>query len=179
MPGRSLTIEQVLSRLTENSTRIPALTTDLTPAQLHTSPSPGQWSANDVLAHLRSCSDMWGDCIATIIAEDRPTIRAANPRTWINKTDYPELEFRPSLRSFTTQRANLLAVLEPLPHESWSRTATVTGAGKPLERTVLFYADWLAMNGRTSSRSSALSTRCECSNSHLLSRQADNSISMR
>ena len=78
MPGRSLTIEQVLSRPTENPTRI-----------------------------------------ETIIAEDRPTIRAANPRTWINKTDYPELEFRPSLRSFTTQRANLLAVLEPLPHESW------------------------------------------------------------
>ena len=87
---------------------------------------------------------MWGDCIATIIAEDRPTIRAINPRTWIKKTDYLELEFWSSLRSFTTQRADLLALLKPLPHEGWSRTATVTGAGKVLERTVVFYAQWLA-----------------------------------
>lgn len=74
-----------------------------------------------------------------MIAEDTPTIRAVNPRTWIEKTDYLELEFRPSLGSFTTQRADLLAILKPLPHEGWSRTATVTGAGKVLERTVLFY----------------------------------------
>jgi len=74
--------------------------------------------------------------------------RAINPRTWIKTTDYPELGFRSSLRSFAAQRADLLAVLEPLPHEGWSRTATVTGAGKALERTVLFYAEWLARHER-------------------------------
>jgi hypothetical protein len=102
-----------------------------------------------VLAHLRACADVWGNCIVTMIAEDRPTLRAINPRTWIKKTDYRELEFRTSLRSFATQRADLMAVLEPLPPEGWSRTATVTGAGKILERTVLFYALWLARHERT------------------------------
>jgi len=135
--------------LAETPPRIAALTAGLAPAQLRTAPNPGEWSANDVLAHLRSCADMWGDCIATIIAEDRPTIRAINPTTWIKKTDYPELEFRPSLRSFATQRADLLAVLEPLPHEGWSRTATVTGAGAVLARTVMTYAQWLARHERT------------------------------
>lgn len=37
---------------------------------------------------------------------------------------------------------------EPLPHEGWSRAATVTGAGRVLERTVLFYAQWLAHHER-------------------------------
>ena len=83
-----------------------------------------------------------------IIAEDRPTIRAVNPRTWIKKTDYPELDFQPSLRSFIAQRADLLAVLKPLPPEDWSRAATVTGAGKALERTVMYYADGLARHER-------------------------------
>jgi len=86
--------------------------------------------------------------MVAIIAEDTPTLRAVNPLTWIKKTDYPELEFRPSLRSFATQRADLLAVLEPLPQEGWSRTATVKGAGKVLERTVLFYGQWLARHER-------------------------------
>jgi hypothetical protein len=52
------------------------------------------------------------------------------------------------LRSFATQRAELLAVLSPLPPGGWERSASVTGAGKVLERTVLFYAQWLATHER-------------------------------
>ena len=148
MPGSSLTVEQILTLLAEAPPRIAALTAGLSPAQLHTAPNPGEWSANDVLAHLRACADVWGNCIMAMIAEDTPTLRAVNPRTWIKKTDYLERAFRPSLRSFATQRADLLSVLEPLPHEGWSRAATVTGAGKVLERTVLFYAQWLARHER-------------------------------
>src|SRR5215217_353473 len=148
MPDRSLTIEQVLTLLAETPPRIAALTAGLAPAQLQTSPNDDEWSANDVLAHLRACADVWGGCIAAIIAEERPTLRAVNPRTWIKQTDYRELEFRPSLRAFAAQRTELLAALELLPLEGWSRAATVTGAGKALERTVLFYARWLAGHER-------------------------------
>jgi hypothetical protein len=144
--ARSLTHEQALALLAEGPRRIAALTAGLAQAQLQTAPNEKEWSANEVLAHLRSCADVWGGCIATIIAEDRPTLRAVNPRTWIKKTDYLEQEFQPSLRSFTTQRAGLLAVLESLPPEGWTRAATVTGAGKVLERTVLSYAQWMALH---------------------------------
>ena len=92
---------------------------------------------------------MWGKYIATIIDEDRPTIRAMNPTTWIKSTDYPELQFAPSFRAFTKQRAELLALLRPLPKAAWSRSATVTGAGRPRERTVLEYAQWLATHERS------------------------------
>ena len=144
MPRSSFSIEEALSLLAETPTRIAALTAGLTPAQLRSAPGPDEWSANDVLAHLRSCADMRGGYMRRILAEDRPTIRVVNPRAWIKQTDYPALEFAPSLRAFTTQRAALLAVLEPLTPEGWARTATVTGAGSPLERTVLNYADRLA-----------------------------------
>jgi hypothetical protein len=148
VPNRSVTSAQVLALLAETPPRIAALTADRAPAELRTSAGPHEWSANDVLAHLRACADVWGDCIAAIIAEDRPTLRAVNPRTWIKRTDYPELEFGPSFRAFASQRAELLTVLEPLPQEGWSRAATVTGAGAVLERTVLFYAQWLAQHER-------------------------------
>ncbi|MBF6591344.1 MAG: DinB family protein [Ktedonobacterales bacterium] len=148
MPNRSLTSEQVLTLLAETPPRIAALTAGLTPAQSRTAPNHDEWSINDVLAHLRACADVWGNCIVAMIAEDMPTLRAVNPRTWIKKTDYLELDFQPSLRVFATQRAELLAVLEPLPHEGWSRAATVTGAGRVLERTALSYARWLARHER-------------------------------
>jgi hypothetical protein len=146
---RELTIDEVLTQLAEQPKAIAALTAGLPRARLHGSPRRGEWSLNDVLAHLRSCSDMWGKYIATIIAEDRPTIRAMNPTTWIKSTHYPELEFAPSLRAFVKQRVELLALLRPLPKAGWSRSATVTGAGKPRERTVLDYARWLANHERS------------------------------
>lgn len=149
MPRKLLTIDQVLALLAETPPRIAALTADLAPAQLHTAPVHDEWSANDVLAHLRSCADVWGDCMMTMINEDMPTLRAINPTSWIETTDYRELEFQSSLNAFLSQRADLLAVLQPLPSEGWSRAATVTGAGKVLERTVLFYAQWLARHERS------------------------------
>jgi hypothetical protein len=144
-----LSIEQVLTQLAEGPRRLAALTAGATPAQLHAARRPSDWSLNDILAHLRACSDMWGGYIRTILAEDRPTIRAMNPTTWIKQTNYPELEFRPSLRAFTRQRAKLLAVLKPLPPKAWSRSATVTGGGKARQRTVMTYAQWLANHERS------------------------------
>ena len=144
MSAETLTTEQILTLLAAS----PELTAGAAPAALRTAPADGEWSVNDVLAHLRACADVWGGCIATMLAEDAPTIRAVNPRTRIDRTNYRELEFAPSLRAFTEQRAALLRVLAPLPPEGWSRAATVTGAGRPLTRTVLSYARWLATHER-------------------------------
>ncbi len=102
------------------------------------------WSARDVLAHLRACSDARGDFIPKILAARRPTLRAIDPRALIETTGYRTLEFAPSLRAYTKQRARLLALLRTLPRRDWSRTAIVTGGGPARERTVRFYATWLA-----------------------------------
>ncbi|MBX2999856.1 MAG: DinB family protein [Caldilineaceae bacterium] len=119
------------------------MTAELSPVQLRTSLGPGEWSANEVLAHLRSCADVWGDSIAAILAQDHPALRAISPRTWMRKTDYLEREFRPSLEAFAVQRAALVAVLQPLTPADWSRLATVKAAGRTLERSLLFYVQSL------------------------------------
>jgi DinB superfamily len=138
----------------EAPSRLAGLTEGLPPAQLLAPPEPGEWSARDVgecthSSHLSACSDMWGKYIAVILNEDRPTFKAVNPTTWIKKMDYLEQEFQPSLQAFTVQRAGLLAVLNPLAPGAWSRKATVTGAGKPRERTVYTYGQWLANHERS------------------------------
>src|SRR5688572_10426674 len=149
MSKAPLTVEQVLELLANNPLQIAEFTAHMTPVQLHTAPNPGEWSVNDVLAHLRSCADMWGNAMEAILTQDQPTIKAVNPRTWIEGTNYLQQKFQTSFRAFTKQRTDLLACLERLPRKSWSRSAIVTGAGKPLERTVFFYAHWLATHERT------------------------------
>ena len=128
--------------------RIAVLTEGLTLEQLRAAPTPGEWSANGVLAHLRSCADVWGGCIATMLAEDNPTIRAMNPTTWILSTDYPDLQFSESLNAFSTQRADLMMTLRQLTPAGWERGATVTGAGKPLHPSVFSFANRLAIHER-------------------------------
>jgi DinB superfamily len=132
----------------DHAGRSAALTADLSPAQLRSRPNPDDCAAIEVLAHFRVCADVWGGCVTTILAGDHPTIRAINPRTWIKRTDYRELEFRPSLEAYATQRDELLSLLKPLPPDSWSRGATVTGVGKTLERTVFGFARRIAEHER-------------------------------
>lgn len=149
MADKYLPIDKILTILKETPPRLAKLTAGLTPAQLHTAPSVGEWSANEVLAHLRACNEVWGGYyIMTILTQDKPTIKAINPRTWIKNTDYLEQEFQPSLRAFMKQRRKLLAVLEPLPPRDWTRTNTLIGAGKPLQQTLISHADGLARHER-------------------------------
>ena len=149
MPSASLAIDRVLTLLAETPTRLAALTADLSPEEVQMRPTLDEWSASVVLAHLRACADVWGNCIMTIIAQDRPTLRAVSPRTWIKQTDYPDLAFRPSLGAFTAQRAELLVVLSPLPIDTWERSARVSTVGKVLEPTVLSYAERLLVHERS------------------------------
>ena len=148
MPSTTLTTAEVLTLLAETPPGIASITAGLTPAQLHATPGPNEWSANDVLAHLRSCADVWGKCIGTLLEQDTPTIRAISPRTYIKRTNYLDEKFQPSLRAFAAQRSDLLSILKPLPPKAWSRTATVKGAGTPLTKTVLDFAHRLAVHER-------------------------------
>jgi DinB superfamily len=149
MPGKALTIEQVLSVLDQAPQQIGALTAGLTPAQLLATPSREEWSANEVLAHLRACADVWGGCIMKIVSHEADTLRAVNPRTWIKQTDYLGQAFRPSLRAFRLQRTTLMGALEPLTAEVWAHSVTVTGAGKAIERTALDYGQRMARHERS------------------------------
>ena len=149
MTNKYFPIDKILAILKATSPSLTKLTSGLMPVQLHTAPSAGEWSVNEVLAHLRACDDVWGNYyIMTILAQDKPTIKARNPRTWIKDTDYLQQDFQSSLRAFTKQRKKLLSVLELLSPKDWARTNTLIGAGKPLLQTLLCHADGLARHER-------------------------------
>ena len=111
-------------------------------------PSPDEWSAAEVLAHLRACGEVWGGCVRRLLAEDRPTIRALNPRTFQERTDWGTSGRAEHLAAFTAERASLLEVLHGLAPADRERSALVPGAGRSVERTVLTDAEWIASHER-------------------------------
>jgi hypothetical protein len=148
MARRDLSPERIMTMLAAAPLRMAELAASLSPEQLRTAPAPSEWSMVDVLAHLRACADQWGGSIEAMLAEDRPTLRAINPRSWIKQTDYPTLDFQPSFDAYAAQRTQLLAILESLEPAQWSRISTMTGAGAPLTRSIQGQAERIAIHER-------------------------------
>lgn len=136
-------IENVIASLAETPDRIASLTKGFDGARLRFRPDEDTWSVNDILAHLRSCADVWGKTIETMLAEDHPTFRHLSPRTYIKKTNYLDLAFSESFQAYVQQRSQLLNRLKNLAVEDWARSATVEGR-KYTQYTVLSQAQRIA-----------------------------------
>ena len=118
-------IEKYLGLLSNTSRRIMKATQGFDDVRLQYRIDKKAWSVNDILAHLRSCADVWGGSIEAMLAQDRPTLPYRHPRQWIKKTNYPNLLFDESFQAFRLQRKNLLNVLNNLSFEDWSRAAMI------------------------------------------------------
>jgi uncharacterized damage-inducible protein DinB len=95
--------------------------------QLHARSSKEPWSVNDILAHMRSCADVWGGSIEKMLAEDHPKLGYIHPRQWVKRTNYLELDFQESFKAYKAQRKKLLQLLKKLPFEAWTRGAIIQG----------------------------------------------------
>jgi hypothetical protein len=125
MKATSAEIEKFIQILSETPLRIGQATKGLDEARLQFKSDKKSWSANDILAHLRSCADLWTHSIYAMLAENEPVFSDIDERKWARVTRYAELPFAESFQAFSLQRQNLLHVLKALPFESWERSALI------------------------------------------------------
>jgi hypothetical protein len=102
----------------------------------------GEWTAGEILAHLRGCADVWPETIAAMLNAEEPELPLRAPREWARKMGYARLDFEPSFRAFAAQRAALLDLLSGLPAAAWERGALIGGR----RHTVLSQARRLALH---------------------------------
>jgi hypothetical protein len=127
MEANTKEIDLILGALEETQKRIAAASKGIPLTRLHARADKKTWSLNDILAHIRSSSDVWGDSIAAMLAEEMPTLPNIHPRKWIKQTDYLELDFHESFKAYSIQRKGLLKTLTKLSFEDWSRGAMIGG----------------------------------------------------
>ena len=148
MPRVRLEIGEILGQLAATPEQIAQLAESLDPELTTSAPDANAWSANDVLAHLRACADVWGDSIAAMLAGNQPRIEAVNPRSLFDRTGYRELTFAESLQAFVDQRVELLGTLNALPESGWAASAVFYGMGSPVERSVRSQSERMALHER-------------------------------
>jgi hypothetical protein len=118
-------IKKYIAVLSETQQRIAQAAENLDEARLQHKADPKSWSANDILAHLRSCADLWSYSIYAMLAENEPVYSDIDERKWAKVTRYAELPFSESYLAFSLQRENLLRILKDLPFETWERSAII------------------------------------------------------
>jgi len=118
--------QRVIELLKQGPLRIKKATRGIKTARLHLRTEEEPWSVNDILIHLRACSDVWGETIMKMLTEDNPTQRYISPRGFMKKPKYQEPEFADGLEAFVQERKKLVKVLTNLDETGWSRPGTYT-----------------------------------------------------
>jgi hypothetical protein len=121
----SSAIQKYLRIISETPGRIGVLVKGLDEPRLQHRADAKSWSANDILAHLRSCADLWTHSIYAMLAEKEPSLYDINERKWAKVTRYAELPFHQSFQAYSLQRESLVRVLKDLPFDSWERSAMI------------------------------------------------------
>jgi hypothetical protein len=146
MPG-SFTEADVklhLQTLRDSPQRFMAYSAELDDRQLQAAPSPGAWSMRDNMAHVRSGAEVWSYAIYTMLAIEHPVLPDIHPNVWMRALRYTSLNCGENLQAFTLGRDNLLRILNDLPFQEWSRSATVHG--KTTEYTVFSQTRRMALH---------------------------------
>ena len=138
-------ISRILKQLTQGSTRIETATRGMPSERLYLRSEEEPWSVSDIMAHLRTCSDVWGKSIIAMITQDHPTLRYVSPRSWMRKPPYADQEFATALEAFTQERQKLVEMLADLDEADWACRGTFTGTSpRQRDQTVFSYAERLA-----------------------------------
>src|SRR5512143_687594 len=98
MKATSSEIETYLGILAKTPQQIAEAVKNVGEARLQFKADAKSWSANDILAHLRSCSDLWTHSIYAMLAENEPEFSDINERKWARVTRYTDLPFSKSLQ---------------------------------------------------------------------------------
>lgn len=141
-------VDEVLAILRPSPDRLAELSTGVDPDLLLAEPSPGQWSARDVLAHILACCDTWGSAVLRLLREDTPVLRGTDPMVFLATADYEQRSYASLLERFTLLRSELLSALDSASSADWQRPGTLVGAGRPFPVTPLYYADKIARHER-------------------------------
>jgi hypothetical protein len=73
VPRRELTVDEIMTMLPLTVPCLIEITREMSPHQLRQPPGAGEWSINEIVAHLRTCSDVLGSFMLRILADQLRT----------------------------------------------------------------------------------------------------------
>lgn len=121
-------IAEIMGLAEATPRRLAASSAGLDNARLVRAPAPGEWSALEILNHLRACEEVWMHSVHAMLAHENPRLQEIHPRQWIKtRSPYVTQTFANCLRVFTLRREALLITLSALSPADWAREGRIDG----------------------------------------------------
>jgi hypothetical protein len=114
-------IKEVIRTFAVIPDRIARAIAGRTSQELVLKPGEGEWSAHEILAHMRAADDICTPRIYMILVRDNAPLISFNERRWADIAGYEYADFYRSLTLFTLRRSEVVEVLKQLQLEDWER----------------------------------------------------------
>src|SRR3990172_8420662 len=116
--------ERIIALAAGFPSKVYAVVAPLSEEQLRWRPGGGEWSAKEVLGHLRDTAEVHSLRMQRIAAEDNPFLPSFDQEAYARDRKYQE-DITPNvLLKYIEQRGEVLAFVRGLPQEAWSRPGT-------------------------------------------------------
>ena len=123
--------------LSGTPTMIARLIGDAPRSALASSPAPGKWSVNEILAHLADSEMVYGFRIRLILEGNEPTIQGTDQDLWARAGNYKNQDPDLSLEALRVTRERTVRLLRALPPKSWELFGTHSERGKETIKRVV------------------------------------------
>ena len=120
----------VLERLRATARDLVSLTSGASRAQMERRPSPRDWSAAMVVAHLADAELVYGQRIKQVLIEDRPHFAAYDENAWVERFSRVEEDLKDTLARWRANREHTVRLLESLEDGEWRRVGIHPARGE-------------------------------------------------
>jgi hypothetical protein len=117
-------IDDLLDRLSMVPERIARAVAGIPEPDKNKPLSKDEWSAAEILAHLRASDDIVAYRLYAILARDLPFLPAYDERRWAEVAGYAHTDFDLSLKTYALRRMELVNMLRMVALDDWKRLGT-------------------------------------------------------
>jgi DinB family protein len=112
---------ELLAKLQETPKTLASLLQGVADETLRRKPAPEKWSMLEIACHLRDVEQLFVERYAKMANQDRPALRMMNQDELAVALKYNEDDPAAAIREFRALRAETVALLSGLAHQSWGR----------------------------------------------------------
>jgi len=115
------TLDEQLARMERTVNDYAAVVKNVSDAQLTKRPDPKNWSAKEVVCHVRDTEESFMMRFLSIMAMDDPKFLPVEPDRWAVERQYQRNDVQEALTALRTRREETLRFFRGLKPEQWER----------------------------------------------------------